>query len=222
MEPSAVAQKRLRFFVITMVIALALNIIAAVFTLGPPAAYVFTIGLALVYLGYAIRERDPLVARLLLFGLVVGVGELPADYFGVVTTETLVYPPGEPLIWVSPLYMPLSWMILMTQFGFLGYLIGQRTSIGVATIALVLIGGSNIPLYEYLAAHAGFWHYQNTPMLFGVTPYYVIVAEALTVATLPLLATLDTRAEWRQVLLYGALQALWLNIAGRIAFALVG
>ncbi|MCA9714283.1 MAG: hypothetical protein KC468_06310, partial [Myxococcales bacterium] len=134
-------RRRMRFIVTTMIVALALNIVAAVLSLGPPAAFVLTIGLALVYLGYVVRTRDPLIARLMLFGIVVGFGELPADYFGVVTTATLVYPPGEPLICVSPAYMPLSWMLLMVQLGFVGVWLGRRTSLGVATVAMIILGG---------------------------------------------------------------------------------
>ena len=59
-------------------------------------------------------------------------------------------------------------------------------------------------------------------MLFGVTPYYVILAEALLAMTLPLLAYRAITARPGPVVALGLVQALWIYVAGRIAYALLG
>jgi hypothetical protein len=61
-------------------------------------------------IGFALVRRDALLGRLLLFGLVVGFTELSADAWLVDYTGTLDYSiGGGPMIWRSPLWMPLAW-----------------------------------------------------------------------------------------------------------------
>lgn len=54
----------------------------------------------------------------LLFGVVVGLTELVADAWLVDYTRTLDYSiGGGPMIWRSPLWMPLAWEVVAVQFG---------------------------------------------------------------------------------------------------------
>jgi hypothetical protein len=54
--------------------------------------------------GFVLIRRDALLGRFLLFGITVGVGELPADAWLVDYTRTLDYSiGGGPMIWRSPL-----------------------------------------------------------------------------------------------------------------------
>ena len=72
-------------------------------------------------IGFALVRRDALLGRLLLFGLVVGFTELSADAWLVDYTGTLDYSiGGGPMIWRSPLWMPLAWEVLAVQFGYIG------------------------------------------------------------------------------------------------------
>ena len=60
--------------------------------------------------GFTVVRRDALLARFLLFGVVVGLTELAADAWLVDSTRTLDYSiGGGPMIWRSPLWMPLAW-----------------------------------------------------------------------------------------------------------------
>jgi len=97
---------------------------------GWPVAAALSYGEALLVLGYVLWKRDRLIGALLLFGLVVGLGELPSDAFSVCVKHTLVYAPGEPMIWASPLYMPFTWVAVMVQMGFIAWWLCQRLHLG--------------------------------------------------------------------------------------------
>jgi len=216
-------RRRWRLVLWTLALSLVGNVLAALFALGWTAAAAYTAGLLTIFAVYLLRTGDPIIGRLLFFGLLVGFGELPADHFGVVTTETLVYPPGPPLIWSSPFYMPFAWPIIFVQLGFIAWWLDRRWGPRKTCIALTIFGGINIPIYEFFAKFADFWFYQNTPMLFGVTPYYVILAEALICVALPLLVLkISSRTRASTLTWLAAAQALWIYVAGSIAFALVG
>lgn len=205
-----------------MAYALIAQIVAAVFALGWIGTSVVTAALLGILIAHAWRERDALLAKILLFGLVVGFGELPADHFGVVVTETLVYTPGGPQVWATPLYMPFGWVVMMVQLGVLAWWLAPRLGTARTCFVLALLGGLNIPAHELLAKYADLWHYQNTPMILGAVPHYVILAEAMLGMVMPLLLLRVSTTPWRGVIGLGALQALAIYVAGRIAYALVG
>lgn len=215
-------RRRWTLTLVTLGLSLVGDSVAAIFGLGWTAASLLGGVLLAIYALYTLVTRDPVIARLMLFGLVVGFGELPADAFGVTTTRTLVYWPGGPFIWDTPLYMPFSWLTVIAQLGFMGAWLVPRWGARRAAIAMAIFGGINIPIYEFLAKFAHFWYYQNTPLLFGVTPYYVILAEALLSMSLPLLAYKAISARPGQVVVLGLVQSLWIYVAGRIAYALLG
>jgi hypothetical protein len=77
--------------------------------------------------GFTVVRRDALLARFLLFGVVVGLTELAADAWLVDYTRTLDYSiGGGPMIWRSPLWMPLAWEVVAVQFGYVGLRLWER------------------------------------------------------------------------------------------------
>ncbi|PYJ53427.1 MAG: hypothetical protein DME82_14170 [Verrucomicrobia bacterium] len=128
--------------------------------------------------GFAVVRRDALLARLLLFGL-VGVGgfaELPADAWLVDYTHTLDYSiGGGPMIWRSPVWMPLAWEVVAVQFGYIGLRLWERFGkLGLLTIGL--LGAINIPFYEEMARRIHWWQYTGCRMI-SLTPWYIILGE---------------------------------------------
>jgi hypothetical protein len=184
--------------------------------------------LALIYL-VALLARPvwrPLVGRLLLLGLVVGILELFTDAAGHQFARSLFYPPGQPLLWDSPFYMPLSWMIVLTQLGYLawrlaGLLPGRRLP-WRAILLTGLAGAVNVPFYEEAAYHAGWWRYAPTVLHIGNTPAYVLLFEGLVAAALPLLTLGLLKLRWRSVALRGAILGLWMPCAALLAWLLLG
>ena len=130
----------------------------------------------LLLIGFTLVRWDALLARFLLFGVAVGVTELAADAWLVDYTRTLDYSiGGGPMIWRSPLWMPLAWEVVAVQFGY----IGLRLWEGFGKIGLVMIGflgAINIPFYEEMARRIHWWQYSNCRMI-SYTPWYIILGE---------------------------------------------
>src|SRR5215510_117100 len=120
--------------------------------------------------GFTVVRRDALLARFLLFGVVVGFTELAADAWLVDHTRTLDYSiGGGPMIWRSPIWMPFAWEIVAVQFAVVGGWL--RSKWGMMGIVFSgLIGAINIPFYEELALKTNWWAYSNCRML-SHTPY---------------------------------------------------
>lgn len=215
---------RRRWLLVTLMstLGLALAGLASVGHLGWRVAAVSTTLEVLLVVGFFFRTRDPLIGRLLVFALVVGFGELPTDAFSVAVKGTLVYPTGEPMIWASPLYMPFSWVAVMVQMGVIACWMTRRMHMGWAMLLMALIGASYVPLFEYLAHSAGFWYYQHCAMFLGITPYYVILAEALILGALPpILKGIEGRA-WPWWIGLGVLESVVVYVSSLLAFKLVG
>jgi hypothetical protein len=176
-----------------------------------------------LFLAHIAYYRDRVFARLLLFGLALGVVELVADALCIRYTHTLDYSETHsPLLGLSPFWMPTAWMIVAAQIGYLGHRLILRwgTVRGMALTAL--LGAVNIPFYEEMAYHAHWWRYQNCRML-GHTPLYIIVAELLIGLTLGPLAgqTMQARANWRDAAWAGTLGGLGTIVGGLIGYGLV-
>ena len=217
-----VSRRRWLLVILMSTVGLSLAGLASLLHLGWKVAALSTILEVLTVAGYLLWTKDSLVGRLLVFALVVGFGELPADAFSVLVKGTLVYPAGEPMIWASPLYMPFSWVAVMVQMGFIAWWLPQRMPLARAVLIMALIGASYVPLFEYLAHSAGFWFYQHCPMLFGITPWYVILAEAIILGALPpLLRGLEVRT-WPWWIGLGVAESVVVYAGSRLAFALVG
>jgi hypothetical protein len=111
--------------------------------------------------GFALVRRDALLARFLLFGVVVGFTELAADAWLVDYTHTLDYSiGGGPMIWRSPFWMPLAWEVVAVQFGYIGLRLWERFGkLGLFMIAL--LGAINILFYEEMARRIHWWQYSG-------------------------------------------------------------
>ena len=168
-------------------------------------------------LAFIISRRDALLARLVLFGLVVGFAELPADAWLVGHTRTLDYSVGGgPMLWRSPIWMPFAWEIVAVQFGYLGLRLCERFG-GRGLVAVGLLGALNIPYYEEMARHIHWWEYRNCPML-SYTPYYIILGELGIAVVLTLLARRLREARWPWVVLAGIIGGAGIFVCYAIAY----
>lgn len=215
--------RRLKLIILTLVMNITGDLVASWLKLGWQAAVFITFSVILIILFYIVRDNDKLFGRLFFFGLIVGFGELLSDFWAVDVQQTLVYPPDEPFIWKSPFYMPFAWTILMVQLGYIAIWITDRWGLIKAILLIGLLGGINIPIYEYLAKNAGFWHYQNSHMIFkDTTPIYVIGGEVLLAIALPIIVLKVKKAPMQWIVPLGILQALWIWISTIISFKLLG
>jgi hypothetical protein len=167
--------------------------------------------------GFAIVRRDALLARFLLFGLAVGFAELPADAWLVDYTLTLDYSiGGGPMIWRSPLWMPLAWEVVAVQFGYIGLRLWERfRSAGLLMIGL--LGAINIPFYEEMARRIHWWQYNGCRMV-SSTPWYIILGEFGIAIVLTLLARTLRRGSWRVAILAGIAGGLLIFVCYAAAF----
>ena len=188
---------------------------------GWTAAVIWSFGLFGGYALYAILARDAVVARLLGFALVAGLAELVADAYLVADTKTLLYSHHELMLWDSPLYMPFSWAVVLTQIGYGGWLLLRWLPAWGVGLLLVPVSGLLIPLYEKWAIGAGWWSYQHAPSWHGV-PYYIYVAEALLMLPVPWLLAQAIGREGRWVPLAGLLEGAVMLLACVLAYTLVG
>jgi hypothetical protein len=169
--------------------------------------------------GFAVARRDRFMGRLLLFGLAVGLMELPADAWLVDATRTLDYSiGGGPMIWRSPIWMPLAWEVVAVQFGYIGLRLWER--FGGAGLAMVaLLGAINIPFYEEMARRIHWWQYRGCRM-FSFTPWYIIVGEFGIALGLACLARGLRRGSSARALLAGAAGGVWIFVCYFVAFLL--
>ena len=181
-------------------------------------------GVILCYLAGALWARPawrPLIGRLLLFGLVAGVLELATDAAGEQVARSLVYPLNEPMLWQSPLYMPISWMVVLTLLGYLGWRLAGLLPLWLATALAGLAGMLIIPFYEESAWYAGWWRYTTLPRL-GHTPVYVFAFEGAVVAALPLLLRGLERRSLPVVVIRGLALGVWMPLVAFVTWRLLG
>lgn len=166
----------------------------------------------------------PLLLRLFVLGLVAGVLELFTDASGEHVAHSLIYPTGEPMLWDSPLYMPLSWAVVLTQLGYLGWrLRGLVPPLRLwHAVALAgFFGALTVPFYEEMAYYAGWWRY--TPVLrVGHTPIYVLFFEGAIAALLPLITGQLLARPVRHAALLGVVVGVWMPVVALLAWLAVG
>lgn len=208
-----------------LALQIACHIVAALWPVGwiSAAATVALTVLALLWLARRPAWR-PLLIRLLGFGLVAGVCELFTDFSGETVAHSLSYPLDEPMLWASPIYMPFSWMVVLTLIGYLAWRLTTLAPLLPLWLAMALTGlwaALNIPFYEEMAYRAGWWRYAAAPGL-GHTPYYVMLFEGLIGAALPLLLAGIERRSARATLLRGLVLGAWMPCAALLAWLLLG
>jgi len=167
--------------------------------------------------GFVLVRSDALLARFLLFGLVVGFTELAADAWLVDYTHTLDYSiGGGPMIWRSPFWMPLAWEVVAVQFGYIGLRLWERFGkLGLFLIAL--LGAINIPFYEEMARRIHWWQYSGCPMI-SFTPWYIILGEFGIALAFALLARTLRRGSVRTAIIAGVAGGLSIFACYAIAF----
>ena len=159
----------------------------------------------LLLLAFVMWHRDVVLARLMVFGLVVGFTELATDAWLVDYTQTLDYSiGGGPMLWRSPTWMTFAWEIITVQFGYVGLWLWNRYGIW-GLLGVGLLGAINIPYYEEMARRINWWQYHDCRML-SFTPYYIILGEFGIAILLAVLAKRAMREDWTY--------AIWLGIAG--------
>jgi hypothetical protein len=167
--------------------------------------------------GFVIIRRDALLARFLLFGLVVGFTELPADAWLVDYTRTLDYSiGGGPMIWRSPLWMPFAWEVVAVQFGYIGLRLWERFG-GTGLLMIGLLGAINIPFYEEMARRIHWWQYGGCRMI-SFTPWYIILGEFGIALVFALLARTLRRRSWGMAIVSGVIGGLSIFACYAIAF----
>jgi hypothetical protein len=219
------SKRRMTLVLGTIGLSLVWDLAAALLAWGPWAAYAMTVLLLCIFGAYLLNTRDMVILRLFWFGAVVGFGELFADAWAVQDSQTLVYlGQGEwPFVWASPLYMPFSWIVVITQLGYISYWILQKKGLLWSILAATAMGATNIPVYEWLATEAGFWYYQDCWMILKYTPVYVIAGEALLTMILPLVVWRVETVPWKRIFFLGVLQSLWVYwISARMCYGIFG
>jgi len=199
----SIERGRLRVVLATIVI----NIVAVSLLVFAPWSNWRT-GLALnlvdnsLLVGFALVRRDELLARFLVFGLTVGITEFPADAWLVDYTGTVDYSVGGgPMIWRSPLWMPLAWEVVALQFGYIGLRLWER--FGRSGLLLIApLGAVNIPFYEEMARKIHWWQYIGCRMV-SFTPWYIILGEFGIALAFALLARRLRRGSWRAAVVAG-------------------
>jgi hypothetical protein len=168
------------------------------------------------------RGIRPLLGRLLLAGFIAGVCELFTDASGQYVAHSLIYPAGALTLWTSPLYMPLSWMVVLTHLGYLAWRLRALLGWRKASLLSAILGAIQIPIYEEMAYYGGWWRYKPVHLMLGHTPIYVLLFEGLIVAALPLLYDRIERRAWKQVALIGVIVGAWMPVAALVAWLLTG
>jgi hypothetical protein len=158
-----------------------------------------------------------MLARFLLFGVVVGFTELAADAWLVDYTDTLDYSiGGGPMIWRSPLWMPLAWEVVAVQFGYIGLRLWER--FGKAGLLMIgLLGAINIPFYEEMARRIHWWQYSGCRMI-SFTPWYIILGEFFIAVVFALLAGMLRCGLWRVAVLAGIAGGTSIFVCYAVAF----
>ena len=158
-----------------------------------------------------------MLARFLLFGVVVGLTELAADAWLVDYSRTLDYSVGGgSMIWRSPLWMPLAWEVVAVQFGYIGLRLWERFG-RTGLLMIGLLGAMNIPFYEEMARRIQWWQYSGCRMI-SYTPWYIIVGEFGIALVFALLARTLRRDSWRVAIVAGAAAGVSIFVCYAAAF----
>lgn len=204
----------------SMGLMMGVSVLSSIYQWGWVSISILDYSLAVLLTVYAFYKKEHLLGKLMIMGFVAGILELPVDAW-LVETGTLVYPNDEPMIWKSPMYMPVAWMLVLVQMGYLSFMLMRWKGMGIAILGVFLVGASYIPLYEHLALNSGWWYYQNTPMIIGA-PYYIILAEGLLCIAIPPIMWKVSRSTFRWEPLLGVAEAAWMFFSSWIAYQILG
>src|ERR1041385_4007630 len=170
--------------------------------------------------GFTVVRRDALLARFLLFGVVVGLTELAAGAWLVDYTRTLDYSiGGGPMIWRSPLWMPLAWEVVAVQFGYIGLRLWECFG-KIGLLMIGVFGAVNIPFYEEMARRIHWWKYNGCGMI-SCTPWYIIMGECGIALMFAVLARTLRRNSWRIAIVAGVAGGASIFVCYAMAFFLI-
>lgn len=209
----------------TVLATIAINIVAvALLTLVPGSDWRTGMALNLVdnalLLGFVVAKRDAVLARFMVFGLIVGIVELAADAWLVDHTHTLDYSVGGgPMLWRSPLWMPLAWQVVAVQFGYVGLRLVEHFGAVRGLLINGLLGAINIPYYEEMARLIHWWKYTGCRMISG-TPHYIILGEFGIAIALGWLAKYLRRGGWGTAVIAGAAGGAAIYVCYVVAFGI--
>lgn len=222
--PAAKAVTREDIFVVASLVATLTGIIlGAVF--AAPQAFGVTALLVLALLIAAQRiTRSPMLAWLLLAGIVAGILELWADWIHVEYTRALVYTNffGFRLL-ASPSYMPIGWCVTVAQFGYVALRLHRFWPTWLVVAVMSVLGLVLPPWYEELAAPAHAWYYRSPGPMLSHTPLWILGTYAgclFFIATATL--ALYTKRDWRRALLAGVFIGAGLLLSGVVWFSVLG
>ncbi|MBC8142509.1 MAG: hypothetical protein H7Y38_13845 [Armatimonadetes bacterium] len=212
----------------TVLFTVATSVVAVVIFAGKPwsggntAALLSAVNL-LTFAVHIVRHLDTGMARLLWWGFCLGVVELIADALCVRFTGTLDYRIAKSaMIWESPWWMPVAWMLVGTQIGYFGTRFIERFGLGRGAALSAVVGAVNIPFYEEMARYAHWWEYQFCRMLPGThTPVYIVIAELVIGCALAPCARVALRGtSWRGATIAGIVAGIATIIGGLIGFGI--
>jgi hypothetical protein len=139
-----------------------------------------------IVLGLTQQPWGGIFGKLFWFGLVAGIFEIFADSLMVGWQGGARVYPGGGVLLDSPLYMPLFWACLVTEFGYaivrIYGLVARRLTgemgLGVAMALGGLIASISTAALEFLAVRAGWWSYQAGKSILGDScALYVVLAQ---------------------------------------------
>jgi hypothetical protein len=178
--------------------------------------------ISLLIVGWRVT-RSPRLAWLLLFGLVVGVLELWADWVHVTYFGSLVYTDyfGFRLL-ASPSYMPIGWWLTTVQFGYLALRMAESWPRWKAVGLITVLGMSLPPWYEEFAAPARAWYYTASSLMLSHTPVWIILTYggcmfAITTMVLEFYRPRD----WGRAVLAGVFTGAGILFSGVLWFSLL-
>lgn len=174
------------------------------------------------YLVFGFVKKDKLLIHILVFAIAAGFTELLADYWLIHGIQRLVYIDAGPFVASSPLYMPFAWALVLTQLGYLGWMLSYRWNLWKAMLVSGIIGGVIIPYYEFLAKNADWWYYRLPEKQFLNTPYLIILGEAFIVAILPFVFRKIEKLKPLYSIILGLFVGLWIWSSYFLAYLITG
>ncbi len=212
-----------RVVLLSMVETLVGVVLGAV--LGNPAVFGFNalLVIAIVLVGWYLT-RDRRLGWLLVFGLVVGVAELWADWLHVTYLKSLTYTDyfGFRLL-ASPSYMPIGWWFTAVQFAYLALRLIERWPRWKVVGLITLLGMSIPPWYEEFAAPAQAWYYASNGPMLSNTPLWIIFTYGGCMFSIATLALYFYRpGDWRRALVAGLFTGAGIMYSGVFWFSLLG
>jgi hypothetical protein len=211
-------QKRWTLVIGATFVAIVWNVAAWKLGWGWPAVAILTFALIGIFCFLAWRWHDPILSRLLLFGVPVGISTLPCDAWAMVRVDTLCYPHSAPWIWDSAFYMPFAYIPMMAMLGWMGCWALEKWGLLVASVLCFVLGSVNIPLWEYLAQHAGYWLWGGCSRGILDVPLWVIASEGALTATLPLFLKGFLNRSAGVVIALGFAEGLWIWVSSHVAW----